>query len=145
MLFYKHKNSFILPPYVRVRSYARVRTHDVIWRENFARWGDTLSVRTRTHAWRHLAGKCCQMGGYSLRTHAYARMTSLPCGRTQRHPLWRLAREHSNTSFPAKNSDHFRRPVWGLRIAWFCRYMGGKILLSTHQVSLWRFLDKILF
>ena len=59
MLFYKHKNSFILPPHVR--------------------------VRTRTTMTSFLAGKSRQMGGYSPRTYAYARMTSLPCVRTQRH------------------------------------------------------------
>ena len=118
MLFYKHKNSFILPPYVRVRSYARVRTHDefgrkispdggilspyvrvrimtslpcvrtqrhlhtqktadVICRENFARWGDTLSVRTRAHPRAHLdfwREKSRYMGGdtTSVRTRTHA-------------------------------------------------------------------------
>ena len=98
MLFYKHKNSFILPPYVRayvqqndvisrqndvmhhryslpvpyggiLSPYARVRTHDVtplrtyatsstyaktadvILAGNLSHMGDTLTVRTRTHAY----------------------------------------------------------------------------------------------
>ena len=95
----------ILSPYARVRimtSLPCVRTQRHLHTQklltffggkNIAIWGDTLPVRTRTmtslpcvrtqrhlHAQKLLTSfwreKFRYIGGYSLRTHAYARMTS---------------------------------------------------------------------
>ena len=107
MLFYKHKNSFILPPYVR--AYVQPMTSFPV---------KMTSCTTDTHFRSH-------MGGYSLRTHACVRMTSLPCVRTQRHlhtqklltsfwreiyPIW----GYSHRTHAYARMTSFSRPITSL-------------------------------
>jgi hypothetical protein len=86
---------------VRTRTYVSGRMENV--------WSPHAYIRTRPRT---------PYGGYSPRTHAYARMTSLPCVRTQRH----LHTQKLLTSFWREN---FSRWVADVILAGKFFQMGG--------------------